>query len=322
MMRKILFAIVALAMVVGAVLLVAGRIGDETPTERPQITFAPLTDDSVSDPDNPIKLFRVDFARLEHDYPLSRADLAKLTPANLKTLDQEEVDQIYGHLTAGPIPDGFHQGDLFFARSKTPGGANNPRTRLADIIGGLGGAIADEKVVDLEDLGRKIWLGKRFYRDERVLRNVIEDHALLRPLIADPSKTMTIEVPRKGWLSRFLPATQAWLLFPAKLYCGQSLLDGRRESVIIDYAYTDEIAGYMAKPDDLAGRGGLRIRDEIRMIRPGFYLGRAYANRMFLLNFTLYDPKAAEDGLKSFTEGTDSVQEDCWPGEQGRKTSE
>ena len=34
-----------------------------------------------------------------------------------------------------------------------------------------------------------------------------------------------------------------FLLFPAKLYCGQSLLDGRRESVIIDYAFTDELPG-------------------------------------------------------------------------------
>ncbi len=64
-----------------------------------------------------------------------------------------------------------------------------------------------------------------------------------------------------------------FLLFPAKLYCGQSLLDGRRESVIIDYAFTDELPGYREHPDSLGGRKGLRIRDEIRMVRPGFYLG-------------------------------------------------
>ena len=86
----------------------------------------------------------------------------------------------------------------------------------------------------------------------------------------------------------------AWLLFPAKLYCGQSLLDSRRESIIIDYAFTDEIEGYQERPDFLAGRRGLRIRDEIRMVRPGFYLGRAYADRAFLLNFTLYNAAIAE----------------------------
>ena len=31
------------------------------------------------------------------------------------------------------------------------------------------------------------------------------------------------------------------------------------------------------------------MRDEIRMIRPGLYLGRAYLDRGFALNFTLYD---------------------------------
>ena len=63
--------------------------------------------------------------------------------------------------------------------------------------------------------------------------------------------------------------------------------------MIIDYAYTDDIKGYMERPDSLAGRRGIAIRDEIRMVRPGFYLGRAYANRAFLLNFTLYDAAIA-----------------------------
>jgi hypothetical protein len=133
-------------------------------------------------------------------------------------------------------------------------------------------------------------------------------------LIDRPRTVDTVRVPRKGRLGRILRRTEAWLLFPAKLYCGQSLLDGRRESIVIDYAYTDEIPVYRAKPDNLAGRGGLKIRDEIRMVRPGFYLGRAYANRVFLLNFTLYDPETAENGLKAFKEGA-AIAEDCWPGE-------
>ena len=122
---------------------------------------------------------------------------------------------------------------------------------------------------------------------------------------------------RAGWLRFILPTTNVWLLFPAKLYCGQSLLDARRESVIIDYAYTDELPGYQPSPDSLAGRGGLQIRDEIRMIRPGFYLGRAYAKRIFLLNFALYNPAVAEAGAEAFAAGED-VAEDCWIGEQIR----
>ena len=118
-----------------------------------------------------------------------------------------------------------------------------------------------------------------------------------------------------------LTTTDVWLLFPAKLYCGQSLIDGRRESIIIDYAYNDDIAGYQERPDALVGRNGLGIRDEIRMIRPGFYLGRAYANRVFLLNFMLVNSEVAEAGRESYANG-DEVVEDCWAGEQERPAAE
>ena len=97
------------------------------------------------------------------------------------------------------------------------------------------------------------------------------------------------------------------------------MVDARRESIIIDYAYNDELPGYRELPDSLAGRKGLRIRDEIRMVRPGFYLGRAYVNRIFLLNFTLYNPEIAEAEGEAFVEGED-VTEDCWVGEQARYT--
>jgi len=76
----------------------------------------------------------------------------------------------------------------------------------------------------------------------------------------------------------------------------------------------------LARPDLLAGRGGLLIRDEIRMIRPGFYLGRAYINRMFLLNFTLHNEEVANRESESFRDGA-PIKEDCWPGEQARRTA-
>ena len=92
----------------------------------------------------------------------------------------------------------------------------------------------------LELVGKHLWRGKVFYRDERVLRNRIEDTALLKPLIdGDLASIPKITVDGKD----------QWLLFPARLYCGQSLLDSRRESVIIDYVYTDEIPGYRERPD-------------------------------------------------------------------------
>jgi hypothetical protein len=109
-----------------------------------------------------------------------------------------------------------------------------------------------------------------------------------------------------------------WLLFPARLYCGQSLLDGRRESIIIDYFFSDALPGYREKPDYLAGRNGIKVRDEVRMVRPGFYLGRAYVGRVFLLNFTLYNKAIAERDGAAF-EKSGAAKEDCWPGTQARQ---
>ncbi len=170
------------------------------------------------------------------------------------------------------------------------------------------GLAAQVKTEKLELLGKHLWRGKVFYRDERVLRNRIDDTTLLKPLIdGDLSTIPKITVNGK----------EQWLMFPARLYCGQSLLDSRRESVIIDYFYTDEISGYRERPDYLAGRRGLQVRDEIRMVRPGFYLGRAYLGKIFLLNFTLYNKEIASRDGDAFVK-TGRVKEECWPGTQQR----
>jgi hypothetical protein len=149
-----------------------------------------------------------------------------------------------------------------------------------------------------------LWKGKVFYREDRLLRNRVEDLTLLAPLTGG-----TVE----GIEKLSVNGRDTFLLFPARLYCGQSLLDGRRESIIIDYAFSDELPGYRESPDALGGRNGFRIRDEIRMVRPGFYLGRAYLNRIFALNFTLYNDEAARS-LSDFRSGR--ISEDCFPGTQ------
>jgi hypothetical protein len=286
----------------------------------PEIPFAPRTDTALKDPDNPAKTFRVDFARVEHEFPLSRSDLMKITPENIAALSQEEIDQIYGRLTAGPIPDGQYLGNLFFARGDGTGGGDPLKPRLEEILGGIGGRIAGESIELLEDISRRLWRGKVFERDRGVLRNMIENPVILRRLVDDVQTVPTTTVARNGLLGRVLGTETVWLLFPAKVYCGQSLVDGRRESVIVDYAYSDDIEGYRARPDGLAGRGGLKIRDEIRMIRPGFYLGRAYMNRIFLLNFTLFNEEVANREGSRFA-GGEVVREECWPGEQARKAA-
>ena len=296
-----------------AILLITGMGGALAQTAPPAIPFAPLEDAALKDPDNPIKRFRIDMARVEHEFPLSRQDRMKITPENLQALSQEQVDQIYGQLTAGPIPDGQYSGKLFFERGETADEDNKLRTRLGEIFGGPEGRLIGIKTELLEKFGSHLWKGKVFFRDQRVLRNMIQDDLALWRLIDNPLGVMTTTIPRSGPLREFFPTTdRVWLLFPAKLYCGQSLLDSRRESVIVDYHFAEDIEGYRARPDSLAGRGGLRIRDEIRMVRPGFYLGRAYANRMFLLNFTLINADVAERGAQAFESGG-ALAEDCWP---------
>ena len=282
----------ALAGAIVAVLAFAWNLRFGPP---PRVGYGPICDSS--DPD----CKPVDFARLEHELPLTDAEIARITPANIKHASQEQVDQIYARLSAGPIPDGAFDGDLFFARGDDGG------TRLAEILGApLLGTAADAKIDRIEHLGRFLWKGKVFYRDERLLRNRIEDvDGLARLLGIDTSALMTMQ---DG-------ARDAWLLFPARLHCGQSLLDGRRESIVIDYAFTDALPGYVANPDALAGRDGLAVRDEIRMVRPGFYLGRAYLRRIFALNFTL----VSADAARSAESSSAPPAEDCDTGMQARE---
>jgi hypothetical protein len=58
----------------------------------------------------------------------------------------------------------------------------------------------------------------------------------------------------------------------ARVYKGESWLD-RKECIVLDYSQTSLVAGW--------------IRDEIRMIEPGFYLGQAFGGRARLFHFVL-----------------------------------
>jgi len=275
-------------------------------------TFGLIACGDVTPPDVPFLAHgesyetKPDLARVEHELPLGPAELMKLTPENIATLSQEQVDQVYARLTAGPVPDGAYNGTFFFADG---GGAK----RLSELMGGLKGLAVRIKLDKLETIGQMLWKGKVFYRDQHLLRNMIQDRKLLKLVVDDPDGLPKTDIPGRKILG--LIQDDAWLLFPAKLYCGQSLLDSRRESIIIDYAFNDEIEGYRERPDFLAGRRGLKIRDEIRMVRPGFYLGRAYMGHVFLLNFTLYNKEVAESGDTDFMK-TGVVAEDCWQGSQ------
>jgi hypothetical protein len=58
----------------------------------------------------------------------------------------------------------------------------------------------------------------------------------------------------------------------AKVYKGPSWLDGK-DCIVLDYSETSIVAQY--------------IRDEIRLIGPGFYLGKVYWGKQRLIDFCL-----------------------------------
>ncbi len=231
-----------------------------------------------------------DFAAIERDHPLNREHRSALTAENLKLFSQAELDTIYARLTAGPIPDGPYQGTIIFAEGGGP-------KKLAERLGTIAQGIVDLKLDKLEFLGERLWKGKVFFKSDRLLRNQIEHEDLVRRLFG---------VPEGAMIKEQIGGREVALLFPAELYCGDSLLDPRRDSVIIDYARTAELPGFIPEVDDLAGADKLRVRDEIRMIRPGFYLGRAYLREKFALTFTLLNKDVEAAGVWP--------DEECWDG--------
>ena len=105
---------------------------------------------------------KVDFARLEHELPLSADDLKQITFRNLQAADQEQLDQIYSRLTAGSIPDGAYKGEFFF-----PQGESGHR-RMSEIMGqDLKGVMVNFKMAKVEHLGDAMWRGKVFDKDKR-----------------------------------------------------------------------------------------------------------------------------------------------------------
>ena len=235
-----------------------------------------------------------DVARLRSEFALTDAERAALTPESIKHLDQAQVDQIYQRLDTGPIPDGPFRGDLFFPRG------TKDDVKLGELSGVPLGSVAELATMRVENLGKALWRGKVFFRSQGVLRNRIEDIAILKPLIKDSES-----IPKLTF-----DGATTWLLFPAKLSCGDSRFDPTRHSIVIDYAQTDQIEGYRAVPDKIAGSEGLKIRDEVRVVRPGFLLGRAYFGPRFGLNFTLLDPAAAA-AAGAVAGPMAHVQEDC-----------
>jgi hypothetical protein len=231
-----------------------------------------------------------DVTRLRTEFALTNAERQSLTPESLKTLTQEQVDQIYARLSPGAIPDGPFRGDLFFPRDR------DGRARIADLSDAAPNTLGAIAALPVEELSRMFWRGKVLFRSQSLVRNRIEDLAVLRPVISDADT-----IPKLTF-----DGQTTWLLFPARLSCGESRYDKTRRTIVIDYAQTAQLEGYRPVPDRIAGPEVLNIFDEIRVVRRGFYLGRSYFGARFALNFSLVDPVVATS-----TAPAPDLQGDC-----------
>lgn len=240
---------------------------------------------------------------IEQKHPLTDDCRAKLTPESVAKLEQWQVNQLYARLEGRAIPNGPWQGRFFFAEG---GGVRE----IGQVFQGLPTRILDRfvnfKLDQLTEVGKALWKGKVFYKEEGVLRNMIDREGIVEKIFnVDPSEVRT----------EVIDGREVALLFPAALYCGESLNDPRRESGIIDYSVSDTIEGYIPNVDFLAAKDGLNIRDEIRFVRPGFYLGLAYyLDGKLLLTFTLYNEEQASSGV--------TPEPECWDGRGPRPGEE
>lgn len=138
------------------------------------------------------------------------------TVAQLMSLSQTQLDDIFTNSPAGDIPDGKARGTAIIA----PGTPYTPP--VAEFINHFG------------------WQGKVFDAKNGVLRNMILPFGLNAII--------------------------------AKVYKGTSWLDGK-ECIVLDYSETSLVAHW--------------VRDEIRLIQPGLYLGKVYWDQERLIDFTL-----------------------------------
>ena len=119
-----------------------------------------------------------DFAQVEYQLPAdARRSLPRSRPKYLAVLDQEQVDQIYARLSAGPIPDGAFDGESVLPARRAAASCGCRRDRRRRPQGPAG---ERRRARSSRPIGEILWKGKVFYRDERVLRNRIEDLAVLK----------------------------------------------------------------------------------------------------------------------------------------------
>jgi hypothetical protein len=181
-----------------------------------------------------------------------RCNLSDPAKLNIKSFDkcsQLQLDVFYQNLSAGrAIPNGVFDGKVQIATL-----SSTTKNKFFETVVNL---LPDLIVEPQELLLERLWGGKIFYK----------------------------KTPLYATLFNRIGSSRE--MFPAHVYYGRSLFD-KKLSVIIDYSYNQKIEGYKPSIDWVVNEEGLAIRDEIRKVKEGLYLGRAYVRGKFLLNFVL-----------------------------------
>jgi len=105
--------------------------------------------------------------------------------------------------------------------------------------------------------------------------------------------------------SELVDGRRQWLVFPANVQCGSSLADAG-EAIVLDYNVSESLQSHHDTPDAL-GRDGLQLREELREVRAGLYLGRAYSGSSLLLDFVLYEDAT----LRADAAQPEQVRDEC-----------
>jgi len=277
-----------------------------------EIAFVPLR---ATAPGNDAEYYslRPDQAKVEALAPLSAADLSKITVDTLKAYKQEQLDQLYFRLQSGPFPSGDYRTALLVKNTLVQA-IEAKLVQTATASGDALQRVFRQQLLQylckgkdgLTCVGDYLWKGKRFYAvtndGTRQMRNAIPN-LFFKSLALKLAGLGALVGPISKARTETFDNASDLMLFPANVYCGSSLIDARRESIIIDYAYGDDFQPYIPEIDGLTGRDGENLRDEIRMVRPGLYLGRAYIDKVFLLNFVLESTGSAG-----------AQQSACWAG--------
>lgn len=124
--------------------------------EPPNISFAPYAKGYQT---------KMDLAQVDYKYPIATAELAKITPDYLATLDEEQINQIYARLTAGQLG----QPELAAAAARQQDAA------FESAVGDRTGGQAGVDLIDLLLIQRRQIVGRDFRQLGRRNRILVLD---------------------------------------------------------------------------------------------------------------------------------------------------